>query len=280
MGTAMHNITMPPRLNLYGASRSLAFRSRPSIISYQSRISPVVSRRAFADEKTPPTGPNEETLGHVSEEAADMSKIKGETGPDLGQGTPVQEIIERDQESKEKAPEIVKEEIEKTKSQADAADTTSFANLLALGQLQNVATGGHATDPVNLGHKFGLPDLPLPSDGNLKYRYDPVVSQVTTLLMKHGKLSVAQRNMSFILNQLRTAPLRQRRRQAVQWILDAANKKKSRGSGRGQFAQRFADEIISVVEGKSSVWEKRMLVHRTGTSARANLMKKTYRKRI
>merc|ERR1712093_623317 len=324
MGTAMHNITMPPRLNLYGASRSLAFRSRPSIISYQSRISPAVSRRAFADEKTPPTGPNEETLGHVSEEAADMSKIKGETGPDLGQGTPVQEIIERDQESKEKAPEIVKEEIEKTKSQADAADTTSFANLLALGQLQNVATGGHATDPVNLGHKFGLPDLPLPSDGNLKYRYDPVVSQVTTLLMKHGKLSVAQRNMSFILNQLRTAPppttspthpllpgaidsvapllrirslkgaagggaalqipvplgLRQRRRQAVQWILDAANKKKSRGSGRGQFAQRFADEIISVVEGKSSVWEKRMLVHRTGTSARANLMKKTYRKRI
>merc|ERR1711939_354395 len=204
--TAMHNITMPPRLNLYGASRSLAFRSRPSIISYQSRISPAVSRRAFADEKTPPTGPNEETLGHVSEEAADMSKIKGETGPDLGQGTPVQEIIERDQESKEKAPEIVKEEIEKTKSQADAADTTSFANLLALGQLQNVATGGHATDPVNLGHKFGLPDLPLPSDGNLKYRYDPVVSQVTTLLMKHGKLSVAQRNMSFILNQLRTAP--------------------------------------------------------------------------
>ena len=90
--TAMHNITMPPRLNLCGASRSLAFRSRPSIISYQSRISPAVSRRAFADEKTPPTGPNEETLGHVSEEAADMSKIKGETGPDLGQGTPVQEV--------------------------------------------------------------------------------------------------------------------------------------------------------------------------------------------
>merc|ERR1712098_316945 len=327
---------MPPRLNLYGASRSLAFRSRPSIISYQSRISPAVSRRAFADEKTPPTGPNEETLGHVSEEAADMSKIKGETGPDLGQGTPVQEIIERDQESKEKAPEIVKEEIEKTKSQADAADTTSFANLLALGQLQNVATGGHATDPVNLGHKFGLPDLPLPSDGNLKYRYDASHEAWQIERCPEGRA-----NMSFILNQLRTAPppttspthpllpgapppthlplnpvgyltvaidsvapllrirslkgaagggaalqipfplgLRQRRRQAVQWILDAANKKKSRGSGRGQFAQRFADEIISVVEGKSSVWEKRMLVHRTGTSARANLMKKTYRKRI
>ena len=65
--------------------------------------------------------------------------------------------------------------------------------------------------------------------------------------------------------------LRQRRRQAVQWILDAANKKSSRGSGRGQFAQRFAEEIISVVEGRSNVWEKRQLVHKTGTSARANL---------
>lgn len=65
--------------------------------------------------------------------------------------------------------------------------------------------------------------------------------------------------------------LLQRRRTAVQWILDAASKKKSRGSGRGQFAQRFADEIISVVEGKSGVWEKRQMVHKTGTSARANL---------
>jgi small subunit ribosomal protein S7 len=65
--------------------------------------------------------------------------------------------------------------------------------------------------------------------------------------------------------------LQQRRRTAVQWILDAASKKKSRGSGKGQFAQRFADEIISVVEGKSGVWERRQLVHKTGTSARANL---------
>ncbi|KAL2075623.1 hypothetical protein VTL71DRAFT_566 [Oculimacula yallundae] len=301
----------------------------------------VASRRAFADDKAPP-GPNEGQLGHVSEETIDINKIKGETTPDIGQGTPVQEIIERDPESIEHAPEIVKEEMENPKSKkADAADTTSFANLLALGQLQNISTGGRATDPVNLGHKFGLPELPLPSNGNLKYRYDPVVTQVTSLLMKDGKLSAAQRNMSFILNQLRTASppntnpaypllpgtpppshlplnpigyltaaidsvapllriksirgaagggaalqipvplgLRQRRRQAVQWIIDAASKKSSRGSGKGQFAQRVADEIISVVEGKSSAWEKRALIHKTGTSARANLMKKTYRKRI
>jgi small subunit ribosomal protein S7 len=85
---------MSPRLNLFGANRSLVIRARPSITSHQSRILPVVSRRGFADEKDPkaPKGPNEGVLGHVSEEAADMSNIMGETGPDLGQGTPVQDV--------------------------------------------------------------------------------------------------------------------------------------------------------------------------------------------
>jgi small subunit ribosomal protein S7 len=85
---------MPPRLNFFGASRSLAIRARPSIASRQPRILPVVSRRGFADEKdpNPPTGPNEDVLGHVSEEAADMGRITGETEPDLDQGTPVQDV--------------------------------------------------------------------------------------------------------------------------------------------------------------------------------------------
>lgn len=65
--------------------------------------------------------------------------------------------------------------------------------------------------------------------------------------------------------------LRQRRRTAVQWILDAVDKKKSRGSGRGQFAQRVAEEIISVVEGKSTAWDRRALIHKTATAARANM---------
>src|SRR4051812_14514338 len=74
-----------------------------------------------------------------------------------------------------------------------ATDSTSFANLLALGQLRNVAGGGNASDAVTLGHKFGLPQLPIPSQNNRKYRYDDVVTQVTNLLMKDGKKSIAQR---------------------------------------------------------------------------------------
>jgi small subunit ribosomal protein S7 len=65
--------------------------------------------------------------------------------------------------------------------------------------------------------------------------------------------------------------LKQRRRQAIMWILDAASKKQSRGSGRGMFAQRVADEIVNVVEGKSSAWEKRAVVHKVATASRVNL---------
>ncbi|KAL5611725.1 hypothetical protein BROUX41_000700 [Berkeleyomyces rouxiae] len=65
--------------------------------------------------------------------------------------------------------------------------------------------------------------------------------------------------------------VRQRRRTAFQWILDVVNKKPSRGSGRNDFPTRLAEEIVSVVEGKSSVWEKRQQIHKSGTVARANL---------
>lgn len=67
--------------------------------------------------------------------------------------------------------------------------------------------------------------------------------------------------------------VRQRRRRAFTWILEAIEKKPSKGSGRTQFAHRLADEIIAVVEGRSSVWEKRRMVHKQGTTARANVGK-------
>ena len=65
--------------------------------------------------------------------------------------------------------------------------------------------------------------------------------------------------------------LRQRRRQAFVWVLDAVEKKKSRGSGRSMFAQKIAEELVAIVEGKSSIWEKRTGVHKIATTARSNL---------
>jgi small subunit ribosomal protein S7 len=105
--------------------------------------------------------------------------------------------LERDEESKEKAPGVIKEDMDKTR---DAVEHTSFANLMALGQMEAIATGGHASDVETPGHLFELPNLPLPSTSNLKHRYDPVVEQVTKLIMRHGKLSVAQRVSLSILS--------------------------------------------------------------------------------
>ena len=61
--------------------------------------------------------------------------------------------------------------------------------LLALGLAK-------ATDPASgepSGVKFGLPTLPLPRDAQMKKRYDTVVHQVTRMLMRHGRLSEAER---------------------------------------------------------------------------------------
>lgn len=43
------------------------------------------------------------------------------------------------------------------------------------------------------GHKFGLPAEDLARTDHLKRRYAPVVEQLTRALMRHGKLSAAQR---------------------------------------------------------------------------------------
>ncbi|KZZ96792.1 30S ribosomal protein S7 [Moelleriella libera RCEF 2490] len=189
-----------------------------------------------------------------------------------------------------------------------------------------------AGDIRNPGLKFDLPKKPYPEGFQMKQRYHPVLEQLTRLLMRDGKLSVAQRNVAMVMNFLRTAPapiyspkfpllpgtppashlplnpvlyitiaidsvapllrvrniagaggggralelpvplaIRQRRREAIKWILDVIEKKPSKGSGRKQFPHRIAEEIIAVVEGRSGVWEKRKQVHKLGTAARANI---------
>jgi len=93
------------------------------------------------------------------------------------------------------------------------------------------------------------------------------------------------RQLSGIAGGGRTLPVpmplraRQRRRIAFQWILDAVEKRPNRGSGRRMFPARVAQEVIAVAEGTSSVWEKRQLVHKMGTTSRANLNHPALRKK-
>ncbi|KAL8937978.1 MAG: hypothetical protein Q9216_004144 [Gyalolechia sp. 2 TL-2023] len=324
---------MPLRLNLFRSGRLTAITPRVSRQAQPPlclRLSP--QRYLSADEKPLPKaekggpGPNQEQLPHISEEAAAMGKITGEGGPEIDQGTPVQEVLKRDEESKEKAPQIMQEQVQSTSPNGTRSySTTPHRHQEAMISFED-------SGETSLGHSFDLPALPLPANMHLKYRYAPIVRQVTNLLMRDGKLSVAQRNMAMILNHLRTASpptvnperplipgsppashlplnpilyltlaidsvapllrirsqkgiagggvalqmpvplaLRQRRRQAVMWILDAASKKPARGSGRGQFAQRVAEELVAIVEGRSGVWDRRGGIHKLAVSARANL---------
>ncbi|KAI0998878.1 hypothetical protein K3495_g9318 [Podosphaera aphanis] len=340
---------MQPRVQLFNTNYLFFTRVRPLID--QSRQQYVVSSicRGLSSNQSVGSIANRNVFGRDSEEANSVtrnqrfSKASGNSiqNTKSNQNTTSQRNVPRTIQNVKNPSDfspsnnVSADDINQVIGKNDDA-STSLHNLLALNKLQNASDGlsidDGIHDPLVHGHKFGLPELPIPKDANFKYRSDPIVLQVTNLLMKDGKKSVAQRNMSFILNLLRTAPpptlnparpllpghppphhlpldpvayltlaidsvapllrirsergaagggaalqipvplaQRQRRRQAVMWILDSVNKRQSRGSGRGMFAKRFADEIINVIEGKSSAWDKRNLVHKTGTTARNNI---------
>lgn len=75
----------------------------------------------------------------------------------------------------------------------ESAEAENPLNQLALDQLQLASYGLDPFDPTLVGHKYGLPELPIPSNMRAKHRYDPVVEQMTRLIMRDGKLSKAQR---------------------------------------------------------------------------------------
>lgn len=63
-------------------------------------------------------------------------------------------------------------------------------------------------------------------------------------------------------------PLRlpQRRRLAIKWIIDASQKRRD-----SKLANRVAQEIVAVAEGRSSVWDRREQLHKIAMGCRANI---------
>jgi small subunit ribosomal protein S7 len=139
--------------------------------------------------------------------------------------TNITQLLAEDKEAQKKAPQVLKDSIKAGAVPPKPSQSRSFSTyarrnqelsehndnpfddaLIANTNFGTQELAGPAT-PVTaapVGHKFGLPALPLPSNAHKDYRYDPVVRQFTNLMMLHGKLSVAQRNMSTILTHLRT----------------------------------------------------------------------------
>lgn len=93
---------MPPRLNILSFSRSIPYRPRSQtqwLTRPATRLA-LPQVRTYSDAKDSKDTPaadlskriDSQPLPHVSEEAAQMAEITGSEGPDLSQGTPVQEV--------------------------------------------------------------------------------------------------------------------------------------------------------------------------------------------
>ena len=151
---------MPPRLNIWPACRALAVRAKPLNQLPPVRISIAArAQRCFSDH-------NSDTISRKSPDDLGALGLPAFGQTHTESAAPAQEL--------EKAPEVDE-------------------NQAALDYLQLVAYGIHPLDPAVEGHKFGLPELPLPSEKHAKHRYDEIVDQVTRLIMKDGKLAKAQR---------------------------------------------------------------------------------------
>ncbi len=102
------------------------------------------------------------------------------------------QILKRDEDAQEKAPKVVQEDIKPSAPKGSRSYSTTARR--PQDDLMRIEDAEVETQ----GLKFELPTLPLQSNANLKHRYDPVIMQVTNLLMKDGKLSVAQRVRSSV----------------------------------------------------------------------------------
>ncbi|KAJ5400841.1 hypothetical protein N7465_011330 [Penicillium sp. CMV-2018d] len=307
------------------------------------------------------TFPTADQLPDVTEEANEISRIMDKekrcdgipSTPELDQGTPVEEILSRDKDALKHMPKVMRDALKKSggsrsfstsarslMNDLQGVEPNNEANLIPnvpglegasdeaaaalAGMIEQVQ--GQALEE-NPGLKFDPPAVPEDLKTlNFRKRYDTMQDQFTKMMMESGKLTKAQKNMSLVLDHLRTssppqinprrrllgappasqlpldpvlyltlvvdsvAPLfrirqqkgiagggtavqiphpltlRQRRRTAIKWILDASDKRRD-----ALFANRVAAEVVAVAEGRSGVWEKRDQQHKIGISGRANL---------
>ncbi|KAJ5636676.1 uncharacterized protein N7484_009989 [Penicillium longicatenatum] len=353
---------MPPRLNLFAAHRA-ATALRQSTVSSIAPRTAALSLRFRAEQSAPVQKrwnssnngskniqpdeqkfPTQDPLPSVTEEAAETSRIMEKekscdgtpSSPELEQGTPVEQILSRDEQARKHMPKVMQDQFKKprgsrsfsTSARTLSPETQGFES----SNDASVAMLASMIDQVNSqaaeripGLIFEKPEAPTKTH-NFRKRYDSMQDQFTKMLMQDGKLARAQKNMSIILDHLRTAPppninprhpllsgppssqlpldpvlyltlivdsvaplfrirlmkgiagggaalqmphpltLRQRRRAAIKWIIDASAKRRD-----AQLAHRVANELVAVAEGRSGVWERRDGQHKIGIAGRANL---------
>lgn len=171
---------MSSKLNPWRALRSLSVRTRPlrSCPEQQRIPTSVLARRGLSDDMTtrgPPSGSD-----------------NYDSIPPLPPSPPPPSQTQ-DQ------PEIF---------------ASNFLNADALAALEKTAAGGDQFGEVDEGLLFGAPVRPKKHE-QLQDRYHPVVTQVTRLLMRDGKLSKAQRVCNGLLLCIHITNRRKRKKKSL-----------------------------------------------------------------
>ena len=206
---------MPPRLNLLHAPRTLVLRPKASSQQWTplSRNGAIVQSRAYSDAKKDPGLSREESTEqnhnlHVSEEAKVMAKAQGGTGPDLTQGTPVEEAVKGDKETQEHLPKVMKDAMKKGDK---PSGTRSFSTMAQRPtQSRSMSTYARRQQPaMDLAGMGGMeqaiiesgmdsmtnvaPREPKSHVRHLHNRHQNIVEQMVGLLIRDGKKAAAQR---------------------------------------------------------------------------------------
>ncbi|KAH7157794.1 ribosomal protein S7 domain-containing protein [Dactylonectria estremocensis] len=223
---------MSPRLRIWGACRALAIRSRPIAPRTEPFLNSIPRTRWYSSEgdNQPPkpidNSNNPEKLqSQVESKEASVPDASAENSkPEVTSSTVNSDAETLDDATLEQLffggrTVTSKSEGGLTQAQEDTlyregmipSAEEAEAHVAAAEQADlkvdlelEAAEEGEELETV--GAKFGLPTRPWPEDYNHKKRYHPVLHQITRLLMRDGKLSVAQRNMATVMNFLRTAP--------------------------------------------------------------------------
>lgn len=101
-------------------------------------------------------------------------------------------MLKRDEKAEEKAPKVMQKDMSSSFHKGTRSYSTS-ARRHAYTQLMINPESKEVEQFESQGNIFGLPELPIPSTSHIKHRYDPIIEQVTNLLMQDGKKSKAQR---------------------------------------------------------------------------------------
>jgi small subunit ribosomal protein S7 len=184
-------INMAARFNLLTNPRILVFRPRIRVRNELFNRPTNVARFSSKTDGAQSAGTNTDPLPSVSEEAAATSKAKGERGPELQQGTPVQEMLKRDKEALENAPKVMKEDIKQQTGKRSFSTMTSRRQDLVQASQNKPADIIPSIPPsVSTETKESLP--PLKPQQTLVGRYPAIIEQFVGLIMRNGEKSVAQ----------------------------------------------------------------------------------------